>query len=85
MILPRSRDRLATPDTDTHSYVPGLKYAQIDMRIVLDVAQFPAPSAVTNHKSAPVARFWFAMARDSRCPSGRRVVIIATLISSIMP
>ncbi len=43
------------------------------------------PSAVTNHRSAPAARFWFAMARDSRCPSGRRVVIIATLISSMRP
>ena len=34
---------------------------------------------------APSARFWLAMARDSRWPSGRRVVIIAILISSMSP
>jgi hypothetical protein len=39
--------------------------------------------AVTNHKSAPSARFWLAIARDSKCPSGRRVVIIAILLSSM--
>src|SRR4051812_12165424 len=40
-------------------------------------------SAVTNQRSAPAARFWVAIARDCRCPSRRRVVIIATSISSI--
>jgi hypothetical protein len=45
---------------------------------------FPVPSAATNHRSAPEARFCVAIARDSRWPSGRLVVIIATSISSII-
>ena len=39
------------------------------MRVAFDVAQFAGASAVTNHRSAPSARFWLAMARDSRWPS----------------
>src|SRR5688500_4876727 len=37
----------------------------------------PAPSSVTSQRSAPAARFCVAIARDSRWPSGRLVVIIA--------
>src|SRR6185436_4508616 len=44
---------------------------------------FGVPASVTNHRSAPAARFCVAIARDCRNPSRRRVVIIAISMSSM--
>lgn len=56
---------------------------QEDHRV--DVEPDQHQSRVTNHKSAPAARFWVAMARDSRWPSGRLVVIMAISMFSTRP
>ena len=53
------------------------------MRVALEVAQFAAAFGGYEPQGGAVGAFlWLAMARDSRWPSGRRVVIIATLISN---
>ncbi len=40
-------------------------------------------TSVTNHRSAPVTRSCVAIGRETRCPSGRRVVNIAISMPSI--
>ena len=79
------RDSVSRQTGDTRYRYPFIRTGLVVRGSCSISRSLPEPSAVTNHRSAPSARFWLAMARDSRWPSGRRVVIIATFISSMRP
>ena len=64
--FPRSRERVPSPKPRS---IPSfdLVVREVEVRVGLEIGDLRRRLGRTNQRSAPAARFWFAIARDSRC------------------